>query len=168
MAEGCSSSCVPSEANSSNITVKLLDDLSKPFIGNDVYEMLSKKRGYCLIFANWSFDDQTHNVCGPRADSDSLKQVFVQLGFDVKVYDNFSKSKIESTLIRIRKSKLILSQHNAFVAIFLSHGQENGILARDSKVVYIDKIIRNFSNKNCEGLIGKPKMFFISACRGSK
>lgn len=168
MGEKYSSSYVPSEASSSNINVKLLDDLSKPFIGNDVYEMLSKNRGYCLIFANWSFDDPTRNVCGPRADSDSLGQVFKQLGFNVKLYPNLNKSKIESTLIKISKSKIILSQHNAFVAIFLSHGQENEILARDSKMVYIDQIIRNFSNKNCEGLIGKPKMFFISACRGSK
>lgn len=151
-----------------NIRVILLDDPSKPFKGSDIYEMTSKIRGYCLIFDNCIFDDPNLNRPGSQVDSNSLQQVFQQLGFDVKLYSNYRKSKIVSTLKNISKQTLILRQQNAFVAIFLSHGDEKGILGSDSKTVSINEIIKKFSNENCNGLIGKPKIFFISACRGSK
>ena len=49
----------------------------------------------------------------------------------------------------------------------MSHGGENGeIHAADDKYP-VQELWENFLGDNCKSLIGKPKLFFIQACRGS-
>lgn len=49
----------------------------------------------------------------------------------------------------------------------MTHGRENGtIFAFDDEFATAD-LWENFTEENCSSLIGKPKLFFIQACRGS-
>ena len=58
--------------------------------------------------------------------------------------------------------------HDAFVGIVMTHGQkDNMIQGVDEKFVKTEAILENFNNRNCEALIGKPKLFFFQTCRGS-
>ncbi|XP_035666920.1 caspase-2-like [Branchiostoma floridae] len=50
----------------------------------------------------------------------------------------------------------------------MSHGEEGVIFGTDGVPVQLDEIFSMFDNKNCLRLKGKPKLFFIQACRGSK
>ncbi|XP_072166109.1 caspase-2-like [Diadema setosum] len=58
--------------------------------------------------------------------------------------------------------------HTSVVIVLMSHGTEEGILGTDDKVVQMKEIKEVFSGRNCPQLNGKPKIFFIQACRGDK
>lgn len=62
-----------------------------------------------------------------------------------------------------------LSEHvesNCSVVCLLSHGEEGYVFGTDGKKIPLDEIFMMFDNTQCRGLIGKPKVFFIQACRG--
>ncbi|CAG2181748.1 unnamed protein product [Oppiella nova] len=94
---------------------------------------------------------------GSRADAYRLSDVFSQLGFDVQMYDNQTSGNRGTEL----------SAHEALVVIILSHSCEDGVHGSDGQVVPVPTILGYFNNYNCPVLFRKPKMFFISACRGS-
>ena len=50
----------------------------------------------------------------------------------------------------------------------LSHGEEGYIFGTDGKRIPLDEIFLLFGNTNCKGLMGKPKVFIIQACRGGE
>jgi hypothetical protein len=52
--------------------------------------------------------------------------------------------------------------------IVLSHGVRGAIMTADEKEIAMDEIMAYFNRDNCPALVGKPKMFFIQACQGSK
>ncbi|XP_048713805.2 caspase-7 isoform X3 [Caretta caretta] len=53
-----------------------------------------------------------------------------------------------------------------FACIFLSHGEEGFIYGTDG-ILEIKDLTTFFRGDKCKTLIGKPKLFFIQACRGS-
>ncbi|XP_055015129.1 caspase-3-like isoform X2 [Boleophthalmus pectinirostris] len=54
----------------------------------------------------------------------------------------------------------------SFVCVILSHGDEGVIFGTDG-CEKLDVLTRYFKGHNCKSLIGKPKLFFIQACRGA-
>lgn len=61
-----------------------------------------------------------------------------------------------------------LKDHDALAVIILSHGSDEGIYGTDHVIVSVDTILEFFNNQNCFRLRNKPKMFFLSACRGGQ
>ncbi|CAL1537413.1 unnamed protein product, partial [Lymnaea stagnalis] len=62
-----------------------------------------------------------------------------------------------------------MKEHYDYDACFiclLSHGEEGYIFGTDGKRIPLEEIFMLFGNTNCKGLIGKPKIFIIQACRG--
>ena len=49
----------------------------------------------------------------------------------------------------------------------MSHGKENGQILSADNNYSVQELWENFIGDNCESLIGKPKLFFIQACRGA-
>ncbi len=50
-----------------------------------------------------------------------------------------------------------------------SHGSKGVIYGTDGEEINIEnEIVQMFDANNCNGLVGKPKLFFIQACQGSK
>ena len=120
---------------------------------------------------------------------ESLKQALTKLNFDVRDYSDLRKRRIVSLLKRSTSNYYIKAIQNkknvnAFMLIFLvakenhehndclmvvvmSHGETNHIYASDGK--YPSEFLWSpFLGTNCKSLIGKPKLFFIQACRGTK
>jgi hypothetical protein len=60
------------------------------------------------------------------------------------------------------------ANHDGLVVFISSHGKPKGFQAVDKKIVEVDELTSRVNGKQCAGLRGKPKLFFISACRGSK
>lgn len=57
---------------------------------------------------------------------------------------------------------------DCFVCCILSHGSSDGVYGTDKNIVSVDEIREPFNGSNCRNLAGKPKLFFIQACRGRK
>ncbi|XP_023609136.1 caspase-7 isoform X2 [Myotis lucifugus] len=59
------------------------------------------------------------------------------------------------------------SKAACFACVLLSHGEENSIYGTDGKMDIKD-LTSLFRGDRCTTLIGKPKLFFIQACRGTE
>ncbi|KAM3938223.1 caspase-3-like [Leptodactylus fuscus] len=102
---------------------------------------------------------------GTRRDKKTLKETFKKLGFLVRSEDNLFYTELETVLQTV--AALDHSQRSCFVCAVLSHGNEDGIFARD-QIFTLNWLVKFFSNSNCTSLAGKPKLFFIQACRGEE
>ncbi|CAG2105677.1 unnamed protein product [Medioppia subpectinata] len=135
----------------------------------DVYPMTSHPRGFCIIIDNQLFAGNTLPFrTGSRNDAYRLADVFSQLLFDVKLYTNKTSVEMKTLLQDVIAKNNELVSHDALAIIILSHGVKDEIYGTDGLTVSVDTIIGYFNNKNCPLLINKPKMFFLSACRGSQ
>lgn len=132
------------------------------------YNMQHRRRGRAIIFNHDTFDtDHYAPREGSKIDVKNLCETFSSLLFEVTVHDNLEYSEIKDTI-----SKLAAQDHSeadCLVVIIMTHG-ENGLLApRDSHILYnVDLLWTPFTADKCLTLAGKPKLFFIQACRGKK
>jgi hypothetical protein len=57
---------------------------------------------------------------------------------------------------------------DSVVVCILSHGMPGKIYTVDGELIPINDLTAAFNGQNAKHLIGKPKLFFIQACRGGK
>ncbi|XP_075390568.1 caspase-7 [Tenrec ecaudatus] len=131
------------------------------------YNMTFKKMGTCIIINNKNFDkttgmDPRH---GTDKDAEALFKCFQSLGFKVAVSNNCSCDKMEDLLKQAAEEDHTDSA--CFVCILLSHGEANCIYGTDG-MVPIKVLTSYFRGDRCRTLLGKPKLFFIQACRGTE
>lgn len=48
----------------------------------------------------------------------------------------------------------------------MTHGDKNGILFTNDTSIYVNDLWSPFTGEKCPTLAGKPKLFFIQACKG--
>lgn len=72
-----------------------------------------------------------------------------------------------SSLLFFTASRMDHSKHNCLVVIMMSHGDENGKIYTYDSCIEVDTLWKTFASNRCSSLCGKPKFFFIQACRGS-
>ena len=60
------------------------------------------------------------------------------------------------------------ADYNSAVVVLMSHGDTGYIYGTDDEKVKLKDIQAEFEGNKCPKLQGKPKLFFIQACRGSK
>ena len=65
-------------------------------------------------------------------------------------------------------AKLDHSPYSCFVCCISSHGTREGIVGTDDEVVNIRDLTSPLCASKCESLAGKPKLFFVDACRGTR
>lgn len=144
-------------------------------LGPNIYPMTALNRGYCVIIDNTEFDNHKERL-GSRNEAERLKTVFSWANFTVILERDLTGSNMAQLLDKISQSPDLIS-HNALVVIVLSHGGSNGVICGkdykklgdiESGFVTDLEIIGKFDDENCKGLKGKPKIFFLSCCRGSK
>lgn len=140
--------------------------------GPKVYRMQDNPRGFCIIVNNIKFDNSRFDDVryedryGSENEGPHWKNTFRQLGFEVIYHENLSASKVPELFEHY--SKQVDIAHNAFVGVILSHGHPGVIVGSDSHTVKVDEILTPFNNQECPLLEGKPKLFFIQACRGGE
>ncbi|XP_015781719.1 caspase-6 [Tetranychus urticae] len=151
---GSHSTNATSNSDSPIITASILDE---------EYAMNHKSRGLCLIFNHEEFDN-----CGRRSgteqDAYCLKKSFEYLGFEVQRYDNLRCSEIIETLALVSESDH--SDADCFCCCILTHGEGEHLHARDQPYAK-NSVFGLFTGEKCPTLRGKPKIFFIQACRGT-
>ena len=131
--------------------------------------MTANPRGIALIINNWKFDKHPeHGNLGSRTGSTKdlrqLRDLFKALGFDIKTKENLKKSELLNELDIVASKDH--SSYDCFVLWLMSHGRSGEVFCSDGETLPIKTAHDKFSN--CETLRGKPKLFFIQACRGKK
>ena len=131
------------------------------------YRMDRNPRGIALIISNKDFEDNPHDLRerkGTEKDVENLKHLWTNLNFIVEVRNNLKGHQIYD-IVRDFSTK-DHSNYDCFVCCLLSHGANGGIYGSDSELVYLNQITAQLTGIACPTLAGKPKLFFIQACRG--
>ncbi|XP_078245688.1 caspase-7 isoform X2 [Pogona vitticeps] len=129
------------------------------------YDMDYKKLGKCIIVNNKNFARETGMGVrnGTDKDAGDLQECFRNVGFDVTVYNDLRCDEMEEKLAASENH----SDAACFACILLSHGEE-GLIYGTDKAMAIKDLTSLFRGDKCQSLVGKPKLFFIQACRGSE
>lgn len=135
------------------------------FVDECEYRMNGLNRGIALIINNKKFHSNLDmpTRTGTDKDAASLEQTFTKLGFTVRLEHNKTASDMREILNKL--AKMDHSDYDSFVCCLLSHGEE-GIVYGTDQSIEIEQLIAPF--KLNRTLAGKPKLFFIQACRGTK
>lgn len=143
---------------------------------DQVYKMRTKPRGRVLLFNN--FVSAEHSVKegkerkvklsrreGTDLDEKALRCLLDQLHFDIEVKKDRTAQNMRQD-IEEEKQHPFHEAAECFILVILSHGSSDGIYGIDGQVLRKDEIKSCFNNKNFKSMSGKPKLFFIQACRG--
>ena len=146
------------------------EDGERPFSINPPYDMRHHPHGIAVIINNKKFEPSTSNPdlklskrVATDTDEKNLSRTFRFLGYNVEIY---REPKAEEMVKIFKKIAGRSAEHDSFVCCILSHGKEDKIFASDSKLVDLEAIVSPL--KSCKNLRGKPKMFFVQACRGKE
>ncbi|XP_078660614.1 caspase-7-like isoform X2 [Branchiostoma floridae x Branchiostoma belcheri] len=132
-----------------------------------VYNMSHTRRGQAVIINNKDFEKHTgmNTRRGTDLDANNLYRIFSKFGFETKVFDNLPCRKILSVLqLAAREDH---RDADCFACAILSHGEEGVIYGTDG-CMEVTEITKPFRGDRCPGLVGKPKLFFLQACRGNE
>ncbi|XP_056314968.1 caspase-8-like [Danio aesculapii] len=125
------------------------------------YKITQNPRGICVIINNVDFTSMKERR-GSDEDQKYLAKVFRWLGFEVVTHRNKTAAEMKSILQALGRTV----DGDCFVCCVLSHGMKEGVCGTDGDLVSVDEIRDPFTGINCQKLVGKPKLFFIQACRG--
>ncbi|XP_058496878.1 caspase-6-like [Solea solea] len=131
------------------------------------YTTSNKRRGLALIFNQehffWHLRLSVRH--GTNADRYNLERRLLNLGFEVKAYDNYKVKEVLEVIKNAAGDNH--SDSDCFLLAFLSHGEQDHVYTYDEKIS-IQEITAMFKGDKCRSLVGKPKIFILQACRGDK
>lgn len=137
-------------------------------VSSDTFNMNHKRRGKALIINQENFSSSLKEQgfgqrVGTNVDAKNLRFKLEALGFKVEPYNDLKAASIRNIVSRAAAEDH--TDADCFVCVILSHGEE-GIVFGTDKPVDIKDLAAYFKGDNCPGLVGKPKLFIIQACRG--
>ncbi|XP_071108263.1 caspase-3-like [Haliotis cracherodii] len=160
-------------------------ETASPENDSNKYDFTYPKRGLAVIINNEEFDPQTKfgNRNGSTKDAVNLKKMFEHLGFEILLRNNLTGEEMVKTLQKVASNiDYDHTQADCFACAILSHGDNedfpplqppyNAMLRHDiiygvdGTIVPTRFLIANFNDECCPELEGKPRLFFIQACRG--
>ena len=121
-----------------------------------------------MIINNASFAQHPENGKqlprhGSEVDVSRVKTLFAALDFSVRTEQDLSKQQLLMELDDVACQDH--SAYDCFVLWLMSHGRSRGeVFCSDGETIPIQTLNDMFSE--CKTLSGKPKLFFIQACRG--
>ncbi|XP_026233048.1 caspase-8 isoform X4 [Anabas testudineus] len=128
------------------------------------YCMTSRKRGVCVIINNYEFIKLKKRE-GTNLDKESLRDVFMWLGFKVEIHNDCSSTDMRSLLRELGRRDH--SQMDGVVCCILSHGKEGCVYGADDLPVTFTELCKPLNGLSCPSLADKPKLFFVQACQGT-
>ena len=136
----------------------------------DRYQMKKNPHGIAVIINNDKFHstdpnkDTMPNRQGSEVDENSLHTLWRNLQYDVHLLKNCTASELLDKLKKIASLNHV--NYDSFVCCILSHRYSDGVYGADGQPVKIKDVANLFEGRQSPTLFGKPKMFFIQACRG--
>ncbi|XP_028398125.1 caspase-3-like [Dendronephthya gigantea] len=136
--------------------------------GNALPVTYKIQQGFALIIHNHYFPKrQDCNREGSEKDVEAIQKFCEYAGIDVnktsRSTENLKATEIDSLCDEIAQRDF--TRYDGFLCFILSHGDEDGIFGVDDNTISVQDMVTKF--KKCLTLVGKPKLFFIQACRGS-
>ncbi|KAI8521058.1 Caspase-7 [Branchiostoma belcheri] len=132
-----------------------------------MYNMTHPRRGLAVVINNREFDKKTKQKVrkGTDIDADSLFKQLSGLGFEMQMNDNLKCKEMKKVLKEAAAADH--SDADCILVALLSHGEEKTVYGTDGMLDIAD-LAAYFNGVNCKSLVGKPKIFIIQACQGSK
>ncbi|CAL8331223.1 unnamed protein product [Lota lota] len=154
------------DSQASSVTPGSMAVDSKPNAHSFRYSLNYPCIGRCIIINNKNFDRNTgmNQRNGTDIDAGNAMQVFKKLGYKVKVFNDQSVDQIKQVLTAAAKEDH--SNFASFVCVLLSHGDDGVFFGTDGSIE-LKSLTSLFRGDRCRSLVGKPKLFFIQACRGT-
>ncbi|KAH9518586.1 Caspase-3 [Bulinus truncatus] len=152
---------------SSKSTVSIVAALDSDYI-SDKYKMNYKHLGTALIINNKNFHPRTgmNTRTGTDVDAVNMSGLFKTMGFEnIITLHDLTVVQMRDQLRKV--ASLDHSDSSCFMCVILSHGEEGYVFGTDEKIS-IDQLVFPFKGHRCKSLAGKPKIFFIQACRGTE
>ncbi|XP_043827305.1 caspase-3-like [Dromiciops gliroides] len=136
-------------------------------LSSDQYKMDYPERGLCVIINNEKFHPNIGmpSRSGTGIDGAQLREAFESLKYEVRDKKDLTRREIKELLDNVSKEDH--SQRSSFICIILSHGEEEKIFGTDGSLE-LKELTSFFKGDQCRTLVGKPKIFIIQACRGTK
>uniref|UniRef100_A0AAQ6IAZ9 Caspase-3 n=1 Tax=Anabas testudineus TaxID=64144 RepID=A0AAQ6IAZ9_ANATE len=143
-----------------------MDVDAKPQSHSFRYSLNFPSIGQCIIINNKNFDRRTgmNQRNGTDVDAANAMKVFGMLGYKVKVYNDQTVEQMKQVLTAVSKENH--SSSASFICVLLSHGDEGVFFGTDGSIE-LKFLTSLFRGDRCKSLVGKPKLFFIQACRGT-
>ncbi|XP_067671261.1 caspase-3-like [Haliotis asinina] len=158
---------------------------SRPSHHEDEYDFSYPQRGLAVIINNETFCSNSgmNKRPGSSYDAKDLKAVFKQMGFKVKSYTDLTADQMVLKLKKIAANlKYDHTKADSFTCAILSHGDsievkpktppydvvkcQDVVFGVDGVLVPTELLVDLFRDDFCPELEGKPRLFFIQACRG--
>lgn len=155
------------------------DPAPLPASADNTYRFCHETRGFAVLIINSKFDDQAKRE-NAVWDEYYMYKMFKELNFDVYILRNLASKELLEKMKAIRDA--VSAESDCFACVISSHGMEGKVSSvhpqvekpfikiehftytRDG-VVRTNELLELFNDRNCRHLKGKPKMFFIQACR---
>ncbi|XP_023279111.1 caspase-3-like [Seriola lalandi dorsalis] len=130
------------------------------------YKMDYPSIGTCVIINNKNFHSCTQMSTrnGTDVDAAFAAKTFSTLGYKIRVANDQTVEQMKKLLKNVSEEDH--SSSASFVCVMLSHGDDGVIYGTDGCEKF-EKLTKYFKGDCCKSLVGKPKLFFIQACRGS-
>ena len=135
---------------------------------------MQRPYGFALLINIRLFDGKTkegHKLKerrGSHVDLENLTDLWAKLNFTVRKYENLKAHQMYSVLLDMVKEIEKTQNSSCFVCCIMTHGAMGTIYGSDSEAISIKDITDLFKESSCPALAGKPKLFFIQACRGNE
>ncbi|XP_065842396.1 caspase-3-like [Oscarella lobularis] len=129
---------------------------------DETYKPISK--GKAVIIVNREFGLSLTTRIGAERDVKTLQNLFEFLNFDVVTYENVNESRMRNVINRFAQDDH--SKIDCVAMAISSHGRDEEIYSSDESLVPVSQITSPFRYNPT--LLGKPKLFFIQACRGER
>eukprot|EP00794_Sanderia_malayensis_P008766 gene8766-9703_t len=129
----------------------------------DVYSMIHKPHGLCLIINNKTFSGFPDRS-GSDVDVQSLQNLFTSMDYNVRKLIDATVSMMQQTIEEI--STMDHSTTDCLVVFLMSHGIAGKIYDIHGDLIEVSTLLQPlmYCNKN-PVLMQKPRLFFIQACR---
>ncbi|XP_071853473.1 caspase-8-like isoform X1 [Apostichopus japonicus] len=135
---------------------------------SDRYQMNQIPRGHCLILTYDEFTEPTLTKReGNEKDKEKLNELFGEKVLKFEVHDkyNLNYEETEEVISKIAAKK---DHQDCFICCVCSHGDIESFSTTDGRKFKFQDLMDNFKPQNCEGLRGKPKIFFFVTCLGGR
>ncbi|CAL1542393.1 unnamed protein product [Lymnaea stagnalis] len=129
------------------------------------YKMDYANRGTAVIINNKNFSKLKARD-GTDVDAANMEMLLTTIGFkSIRRKNDLTAKQIKDELNEA--SRQDHSSNGCFVCVILTHGEKDFIYGTDGPLAIKD-VILPFTDEKCPALVGKPKIFFIQACRGGE
>ncbi|CAH1239194.1 CASP2 [Branchiostoma lanceolatum] len=131
--------------------------------------MAKKPRGSAFILCNTKFPGHPNlgERIGGHVDVTNMSKLMEGLSFQTDIVKEKTAQGIKDEVRRFTERKDHKDAEGSIV-VLMSHGEEGKIYGTDGQLVALEVIFAMFDENICLRLKGKPKLFFIQACRGNK